>query len=145
MGSPELNEKETTMRVLIVEDEMTIALDIEAMVLADGHEVIGIARTEKEALELAPEAEIALVDICLADGLSGPQLARKLLKGFDIAVIYVTGRPEVVLDGEADGVAVVSKPQTQEKIIEAIHLAASWRNGRTLKDPQHATKLDDPT
>ncbi len=133
------------MRVLIVEDEMAIALDIEGMVLADGHEVIGLARTEKEALELAPEAEIALVDIRLADGLSGPKLARKLLKGFDIAVIYVTGNPEVVLDGGADGVAVVSKPQTQEKILEAIHLAAAWRNGRTLRASQHATNLDDPT
>jgi DNA-binding NarL/FixJ family response regulator len=132
------------MRVLIVEDELTIALDIEAIVLADGHEVVGIARTEKEALELAPEAEIALVDFRLADGLTGRDLARKLFKGFNIAVIYVTGNPEAVVDGGADGVGVVSKPQTPEKIIEAIRLAAAWRNGRTLKELQHAAKLKDP-
>jgi CheY-like chemotaxis protein len=90
--------RESDVRVLIVEDESLIAVDIEAALLADGHQVVGIATNEQEALELANEADLAFVDVKLADGLSGPLIGQKLEKGFGVAVIYVTGNPALVCE-----------------------------------------------
>jgi two-component SAPR family response regulator len=110
--------------VLIVEDESLIALDIEAALLADGNQVIGIASNEREALELANEADLAFVDVKLADGLSGPLIGQKLEKGFGVAVIYVTGNA-ALLGEDLQTVDVVTKPHTREKIIEALRLKAA--------------------
>jgi len=112
------------VRVLIVEDESLIALDIEAALLADGHQVVGIATNEQEALELANEADLAFVDVKLADGLSGPLIGQKLEKGFGVAVIYVTGNPALI-GKNLQTFDVVTKPHTREKIIEALRLKAA--------------------
>jgi AmiR/NasT family two-component response regulator len=50
------------MKVLVVEDEPIIALDLEKLVLDNGFEVVGCARTQAEAIALAPRADIALVE-----------------------------------------------------------------------------------
>jgi DNA-binding response OmpR family regulator len=122
------------VRVLIVEDESLIALDIEAALLADGHQVVGIATNEREALELANEADLAFVDVKLADGLSGPLIGQKLEKGFGVAVIYVTGNPALIGEN-LQTFDVVTKPHTREKIIEALRLkAARLRAGSAPED-----------
>ena len=41
------------MRILIVEDELIIALDIESMLIEFGHEVCGLATTSDEAIRMA--------------------------------------------------------------------------------------------
>jgi DNA-binding response OmpR family regulator len=117
------------LRVLIVEDESLIALDIEAALLDDGHQVVGIATNEREALELANEAELAFVDVKLTDGLSGPLIGKKLEKGFGVTVIYVTGNPALIGEN-LQTFDLVTKPHTREKIIEALRLkAARLRTG----------------
>ncbi|PZM16401.1 response regulator [Rhizobium tubonense] len=137
------------MRALIVEDECVIALDIEAALLADGHQVVGIATCEREALELANEADLAFVDVRLADGLTGPKIAQKLEKGFGVAVIYVTGNPDLIGDNE-QGFEIVTKPHTKESIVEALRVEAArhspvsgkWKSsGRTTTISAGA---DDP-
>jgi DNA-binding response OmpR family regulator len=123
--------RESDLRVLIVEDESLIALDIEAALLADGHQVVGIATNEREALELANEADLAFVDVKLTDGLSGPLIGKKLEKGFGVAVIYVTGNPALIGEN-LQTFDVVTKPHTREKIIETLRLkAARLRAGST--------------
>lgn len=69
------------MRLLIVEDEPGIALAIEDIAIDAGLEIAGVARNMPEALELAPEADIAIIDIRLGDGLTGPSVARALFSG----------------------------------------------------------------
>ena len=89
------------MKVLIVEDEGIIAWDLESMVLDNGFEVAGLARTEIEAIALARRADIALVDVQLADGPTGPQIARTLIDLFGekrvhwamMAVSLIVGLP----------------------------------------------------
>jgi response regulator of citrate/malate metabolism len=46
------------MRVLIVEDEPAIAQDIEDIALSEGFTIAGIATNAREAMELAPEADV---------------------------------------------------------------------------------------
>ena len=68
------------MRVLIVEDEALIAMELERIVTDAGHSTVGPVSTVEQALAHAPRVEAALVDLGLADGLSGAALARRLIE-----------------------------------------------------------------
>jgi DNA-binding response OmpR family regulator len=116
------------MRVLIVEDEPAIAQDIEEIALAEGFAIAGLAGNAREAMELAPETDIAILDVRLADGLTGPEIAKELINGFGIGVVYLTGNPDLVAG--KDGVDVVTKPLNPKKVIDGLRLAAAWRNER---------------
>lgn len=94
---------------MLVEDEPLVACDIEAILLALGHEVVGVAETLAEAMSLA-EAELpeaALIDVRLRDGFTGPQVAERLSLGGRIRCAFVTGNPEQVAH---IGLPIVAKP-----------------------------------
>jgi CheY-like chemotaxis protein len=122
------------MRVLVVEDEPDMFLEIEDAILQEGGQVVGIATTEEEALELAPFAEIALIDVHLDDGMTGPLIAKSLVNGFGIGVVYVTSNIGAV-QGGADAIDVVEKPVTRETVRRAMHLAAAFRTNLGRKKP----------
>lgn len=84
-------------RVLIIEDEPLIALDIEEIVTSLGHSSIGIARTKDEALAIAGKTQPGLV---LADGSSGIDVVNLLLAQFPAPVIFITAYPERLLSGD---------------------------------------------
>lgn len=100
-------------RIMIIEDEPLIAMDIEQMVEALGHEVVGIARTHSEALALynAEKPAMVLADIQLADGSSGIDAVNDILKQDTIPVIFITAFPERLLTGErSEPTFLVTKP-----------------------------------
>jgi len=108
--------------VLIIEDEPLIALDLEDLVEALGHRVIGIARTRSDALAIARSRRpgLILADIQLADGSSGLEAVNDLLATFQVPVIFITAFPERFLTGERPEPAfLVSKP-FQPKTISAL-------------------------
>lgn len=88
--------------VLIIEDEPIIAMDLEDIISSLGHRLIGVARTETEALEVAAarQPKLILADIQLADGSSGLEAVAKLLKRFEAPVIFITAFPERLLTGQ---------------------------------------------
>jgi DNA-directed RNA polymerase specialized sigma24 family protein len=88
--------------VLIIEDEPLIALDLEDIIQSLGHRLVGIARTETEALAIAAKRQprLILADIQLADGSSGLDAVAKLLRQFEAPVIFITAFPERLLTGE---------------------------------------------
>lgn len=90
------------MKVMIVEDENIIALELERIVQEAGHQTVGPVSTVEQALAYAPKSDVALVDLNLSDGLSGAQLARRLIDRFGVDVIFVTGSPESVGNGIAE-------------------------------------------
>lgn len=104
------------MRVLIVEDEFLIASLLEAIVEEQGHEQLGPVSTVEQALAYAPRADIALVDLGLADGNRGCLLARPLVDRFGIEVIFVTGDASALQDGFDGTLAVIQKPFRDEEI-----------------------------
>ncbi|MBY5485377.1 response regulator [Rhizobium leguminosarum bv. viciae] len=115
------------MRLLIVEEEPGIALVIEEVAIDAGFEITGIAGDMSEALELGSEADIAIIDVRLGDGLTGPSIARALFSGFGLGVVYFTLNPDLVENPE--GRAVVTKPASPERIVDALSMAA--KNART--------------
>lgn len=66
------------LRVMIVEDQAILAMELE-MVLGDaGHTVVGCAMDQASAFSIAAREapQLALVDVNLLDGLTGPMWRR---------------------------------------------------------------------
>ena len=115
------------MKVMIVEDENIIALELERIAQEAGHQTVGPLSTVEQALAYAPRSDVALVDLSLSDGLSGAQLARRLIDRFGVDVIFVTGSPENVGNGIEGALDVISKPFTDERIVNALSQAEARR------------------
>ncbi|PPD44986.1 MAG: response regulator [Methylocystis sp.] len=112
--------------VLIIEDEALIAQDIEFIARDLGHNVIGIARTHKEAIELAKGKRpgLILADIQLADGSSGLNAVNEMLDSFESPVIFITAFPERLLTGERPEPAfLISKPYKVDTVKATISQA----------------------
>ncbi|MBB3286773.1 MULTISPECIES: response regulator [Rhizobium] len=111
------------MKIMIVEDEPLVALELERIAIEAGHEVVGPFMTAEQALAYASKARVAFVDLGLADGHSGAGLARRLTDRFGIKVIFVTGSPERVGYGLEGAVGIVGKPFTDKVILDALEKA----------------------
>jgi DNA-directed RNA polymerase specialized sigma24 family protein len=106
-------------RIMIIEDEPLIAMDIEGLVEELGHEVAGIARTRDEAVALFMETDpkMVLADIQLADGSSGIDAVNDILKSSSIPVIFITAFPERLLTGERPEPAfLITKPFSPDMV-----------------------------
>lgn len=113
-------------RVLIIEDEPLIALDIENLVTDIGHQVVGIATTRSEAIATAKETKpgMILADIQLADGSSGIDAVNDILKDINVPVIFITAYPERLLTGErAEPTFLITKPFKPEMVKAVISQA----------------------
>jgi PAS domain S-box-containing protein len=79
-------------RVLIVEDEALIALDLERRVVRMGFDVVGTADNCAEAVEVfqATRPDLVLMDIFIRGAADGIQTARELGKFSDVPVIFIT-------------------------------------------------------
>lgn len=108
--------------VLIIEDEPLIAMDIEALVRALGHEVTGIARTRREAMEAVGRQRpgLVLADIQLADGSSGLDAVNEMLANFSVPVIFITAYPERLLTGERPEPAFLITKPFQSETVKAV-------------------------
>jgi len=120
-------EQSVAGRVLIIEDEAIIAMDIEGIVSAMGHAVTGIARTRDRAVELGrrDRPDLILADIQLADDSSGIDAVNDLLQSFpETPVIFITAFPERLLTGDRPEPAfLISKPYTEEQVRSAVSQA----------------------
>jgi CheY-like chemotaxis protein len=120
-------------RILLVEDETLIAMDMSNVINDMGHSVIGVARTRAEAVSLARDGKPDLItcDIHLADGSSGIDAIADILEfSPKVAVIFLTGFPEELLTGTfSEPAFVIDKPyrekQVQSAIAQALELRAS--------------------
>jgi len=118
--------------ILIIEDEPLIAMDIEQMVEGLGHNVVGIARTHKEAVALFHKTKprMILADIQLADGSSGIDAVNDILHAHPIPVIFITAFPERLLTGERpEPTFLVTKPFNPDMVKALISQALFFDEG----------------
>jgi DNA-directed RNA polymerase specialized sigma24 family protein len=105
--------------ILIIEDELLIALDLEHLVESLGHRVTGIARTRSEAITISKVKPpgLILADIQLADGSSGLDAVNELLASFEVPVIFITAYPDRFLTGlRPEPAFLISKPYEQSAV-----------------------------
>jgi CheY-like chemotaxis protein len=98
------------LRILVVEDEMTIALLIEDMLVELGHEVVDLAMRLPRALELARTAEVdfAILDVNL-DGRMSFAVADVLAER-GVPFVFATGYGSAGLAPHLEGRTVIRKP-----------------------------------
>jgi len=119
-------EKQTRSRVLIIEDEPIIAMDIETIVRDLGHDVTGVAVTRDEAVAaaMADRPGLVLADIQLADDSSGIDAVKDILAEFQVPVIFITAFPERLLTGERpEPTFLITKPFQRSTVKAAISQA----------------------
>lgn len=118
------------MRVLIVEDEALVAMEIEGMVGLAGHEAVGQADDLLSAMEAADleHPDLALVDIRLAQGSSGLDVAAAM-KERGIPVVFATGNCPTT-DGRDVALGCLHKPITDSSLAGALAAAEALIAGR---------------
>ena len=130
-------EASVTGKVMIIEDEALIAMDLESMVTSMGHEVTGIARTHKAAVTLAgqQQPDLILADIHLADNSSGIDAVKEILGALgERPVIFITAYPERLLTGERyEPAFMIAKPYTEQQVKVAVSQAMFFSSTETLK------------
>ncbi len=120
-------------KVLIVEDEALLAMDIEAMVEDCGHSVVADAMSlaDVEELTTLPAPDIAFVDIQLADGSNGLDVCALIRDRWpETAVVFVTANPGVIPDDFAGAHGVIPKPFSRHGLASAIRFI-----GEGISDP----------
>lgn len=125
-----------SQRVLIVEDEALIALDLTFCLEALGHEVVATAADSVEALAAARHGvDIALVDLNLRDGPTGPGLGETLARDWEVTVIYLTANPNQVQPCVKGPVGILPKPYSESSLAQAVGFAVAVREGEAAKPP----------
>ena len=109
--------------MLVVEDEFLVGLQLEEILTEAGHEVIGIASDRASVVEVDRDPDIALVDLNLRDGPSGPGIAWLLAQKHGTAIIYVTANPVQIRRPAPTTVGVIQKPFSPGCILAAVELA----------------------
>ena len=112
-------------RVLIVEDEPLLGMELEENVLSAGHEVVGWATGRASAMALAEarSPDFAFVDLRLRDGETGSEIAQRLAER-GVAVVIATANPdEVEVDDVGHVLGIVNKPYSPETIHAVLRYA----------------------
>ena len=120
-------------KVLIIEDEPMIALELEQLVTGLGHEVTAVTRTRTEAVAAFNEQRpgLVLADIKLADGSSGIDAVNEFFAGDTPPppIIFITAYPEMLLTGERpEPTFLVTKPFSPEMVKALVSQALFFEN-----------------
>ncbi len=118
-------------RILIIEDEALVAMELRFVLEDLGYDVAGVCATAKAALDTVSETDIdlALVDIHLSDGPTGIDLGRRLGQDMGVSVLFMTANPGMVREGVAGTIGVLSKPTDERAVQTSVEYALRRRHG----------------
>lgn len=126
----------TDKRILIVEDEFIVALNLRQIVSNMGFDVIGIAPDATTAERLAQaKPDIALVDLNLRDGPTGPEIGEKLVQEHGTSVLFLTANAAQLGDGIKGTIGVLSKPVDEDSIETVLDFLVKHRLGEPASPP----------
>ena len=114
--------------VLVVEDELLIAMDLEFLLQQHGWRVLGPATTVAEALRLlaGQTPDVALLDLHLHGELATPVAEQLRARGVPFVVVSAYARPGQMV-AAVDGAPVVSKPIDERRLIAVLAQAVPPR------------------
>ena len=86
-------------KVLIVEDDHLVAMDVEAALLDAGYEITGIASSAEQAIKLAAteKPDLVVMDIRLAGQRDGVDAALELFHGSGIRSLFATAHQDITM------------------------------------------------
>ena len=107
--------------ILVVEDEALTAQDIRWSLENLGYEVMAVVASGAEAIQEIEESspDLVIMDILIRGPVDGIETADKIIKRFDIPVVYLTGHTDRTTIGRAkktNPAGYILKPYTDEKL-----------------------------
>lgn len=139
------------VKVLIVEDEVIIADEIENALVEAGYDVIGNVGRGETAVELAKtkEVDIVLMDIKLKGSMNGIETAQKIQAQKKIPIVYLTDISEKKVWEEAketNAAACLLKPFEALEVEAAFEIALKHSVGKeSFTDTKESSTEDSPT
>lgn len=132
--------------ILIIEDEFSIALDMEMRLQKMGYRVIGIANNYNDALPflLESDIDIALLDINLNAEKSGIDLGKLIRDKFNIPIMFITAYTDAKTfaeAAEAEPMGFITKPFKDADLRNNIELALTKFSQKVISNPE--LKLED--
>ena len=114
-------------RILVVEDESIVSLQIRTMLRSMGYSVCGNASSGQEAIDKAGETrpDLVLMDVILKEAMDGIEAARQIRARFSIPVIFISGCADNETLQQARGVgqfAYLTKPFSERELAAAIKM-----------------------
>lgn len=123
-------------KILIVEDEFIVALNLRQTLAALGFDTLGIAPDARTAFKLADQKpDIALVDVNLRDGETGPGIGRRLAREYGAVVLFVTANPARLGDGIDGTLGCLCKPVGHEEVQEALDFLQDFQDNPAATPP----------
>jgi CheY-like chemotaxis protein len=123
-------------RILVVEDEIFVATEIEHVIAEMGHTPVAIAADQRSALANAHDTDIALVDLNLRDGPTGSTIGHILAQTHGVTVLFMTANPSQLGDGVPGTLGVLPKPVTDKDLRAAVSYAAALHHAAEATPPQ---------
>jgi CheY-like chemotaxis protein len=114
------------LKVLIVEDDLLLADFAEEILVEKGYEISGVAGTVTEAVALARHSmpDLVMLDMRLADGGLGTEVAAQLAHLGRPGILYVTGNMSQLVLTSADGDACLGKPYRSDDLLRGLEIVA---------------------
>lgn len=116
-----------SLRVLIVEDEMLLAMDLEDILIEAGYAVVGNAVDMHQAIAMCERhgerIDIAIMDVHLARGTNGVETAKVLRQRWNIPSLFVSGNIDEKMQAlalEWQPAGFVGKPFSQREVLKAL-------------------------
>ena len=113
-------------RALIVDDETSFGIRLEADLHALGYEVCDLATNGQQAflLAMSDQPDVVLMDVCLEGGREGIEVARRLREVCDAAIVFVTGYADRAtierVQERVPGASVLPKSDYRDHLADAV-------------------------
>lgn len=111
------------LKILVVEDEPLIAMDLQFMLEDAGHKVVATAASLREAEALPDDLnpDVAFLDIQLAEESSGLDVNRMVQRRWpNVIVVFVTANPKKIPEDFDGAHGVIAKPFTTHGFLSAL-------------------------
>lgn len=124
-------------RILIVEDESLVAMDMERMLTGLGYEVLANANSYDEAIQQleTTKPDLVLLDINLNDTKTGIDLSQRLQQQYKLPFIYITSHSDKATIDQAlvtKPHGYLLKPFDANDLYTAVEVALSNFSGQSL-------------
>lgn len=125
------------LRVMIVEDEALVLMQVQWLLEEAGHDVVATAMSAEEAIRRVRETspDLMLLDLHLAGGSSGIDVARSVPTDCDTCIMFMTANANKLDDEMAGAAAVLSKPFSDSTFSRAISYLEECLNTPPPRSP----------